>query len=104
MAVIHHRFLRSPLSAAVIAALSVSPLYAQENTPLGTVTVTAQQAATKVETPFIETPQSVSTITREQMDNRGVSTVQRATDYTPGVYSNQHLLRWLENHGGCQLP
>ncbi|MGQ7262199.1 TonB-dependent siderophore receptor [Vreelandella sp. V005] len=89
MAVIHHRFLRSPLSAAVIATLSASPLHAQENTTLGTVTVTAQQAATKVETPFIETPQSVSTITREQMDKRGVSTVQRATDYTPGVYSNQ---------------
>ncbi|RBI66265.1 TonB-dependent siderophore receptor [Vreelandella sulfidaeris] len=85
----HHRFLRSPLSAAVIAALWASPLYAQESTELGTVTVTAQQAATKVETPFIETPQSVSTISREQMENRGVSTVQRATDYTPGVYSNQ---------------
>lgn len=58
-------------------------------TKLGTVTITAQQAATKIETTFIETPQSVSTITREQMDNRGVSTVQRATEYTPGVYSNQ---------------
>ena len=85
----HHRFLRSPLSAAVLSVLAVSPLYAQESTELATVTVTAQQAATKVETPTIEIPQSVSTITREQMDNRGVSTVQRATDYTPGVYSNQ---------------
>ncbi|MCO7246037.1 TonB-dependent siderophore receptor [Halomonas sp. Mc5H-6] len=56
---------------------------------LGTVTVTAQQAATKVETPSIEIPQSVSTITRADMDKRGISTVQRATDYTPGVYSNQ---------------
>ncbi len=85
----HHRFLRYPLSAAVLSALAVSPLYAQANTALATVTVTAQQAATKVETPTIEIPQSVSTITREQMDNHGVSTVQRATDYTPGVYSNQ---------------
>lgn len=89
MLIPHHRFLRSPLSAAVLSALAVSPLYAQESTELATVTVTAQQAATKVETPTIEIPQSVSTITREQMDNRGVSTVQRATDYTPGVYSNQ---------------
>lgn len=84
-----HHFLRSPLSAAVIAALAVSSAHAQTSTELGTVTVTAQQAATKVTTPFIETPQSVSTITREQMDHRGVNTVQRATDYTPGVYSNQ---------------
>ena len=67
----YHRFLRSPLSAAVLSALAVSPLYAQESTELATVTVTAQQAATKVETPTIEIPQSVSTITREQMDNRG---------------------------------
>ena len=58
----HHRFLRSPLSAAVIAALSVSPLYAQENTTLGTVTVTAQQAATKVETPFIEIKSAPPTV------------------------------------------
>lgn len=89
MLIPHHRFLRSPLSVAVLSALAVSPLYAQESTELATVTVTAQQAATKVETPTIEIPQSVSTITREQMDNRGVSTVQRATNYTPGVYSNQ---------------
>ncbi|MBR9905533.1 TonB-dependent siderophore receptor [Halomonas sp. TG39a] len=95
MLIPHHRllrsphFLRSPIRAAIIASLAVSPLYAQESTELETVTVTAQQAATKVETPTIEIPQSVSTITREQMDNRGVSTVQRATDYTPGVYSNQ---------------
>ncbi len=89
MLIPHHRFLRSPLSVAVLSALAVSPVYAQESTELATVTVTAQQAATKVETPTIEIPQSVSTITREQMDNRGVSTVQRATDYTPGVYSNQ---------------
>ncbi|MCD6005083.1 TonB-dependent siderophore receptor [Halomonas sp. XH26] len=97
MSFMPRRLLRSPLSAAVLAALAAPSVYAQasaqestlESTALGTVTVTAQQAATKVTTPFIETPQSVSTITREQMDHRGVSTVQRATDYTPGVYSNQ---------------
>lgn len=97
MSFMPRRLLRSPLSAAVIAALAAPSVHAQASTQestlastaLGTVTVTAQQAATKVTTPFIETPQSVSTITREQMDHRGVDTVQRATDYTPGVYSNQ---------------
>lgn len=83
------RLLSSPLCAAVVTAMAGSLVYAQESTELGTVTVTAQQAATKVETPFIETPQSVTTITRQQMDDHGISTVQRATDYTPGVYSNQ---------------
>ncbi|MCS2607959.1 TonB-dependent siderophore receptor [Halomonas dongshanensis] len=86
-----HRFLLKPLSAAVLAAVTLPAALAQENdaTALGTVTVTAQQAATKVVTPYRETPQSVSTISQEQMATRGVSTVQRATDYTPGVYSNQ---------------
>ncbi|QPL46002.1 TonB-dependent siderophore receptor [Halomonas sp. A40-4] len=84
-------FRPSLLVIAVAIASGVPFAAAQEaqRDKLGTVTVTAQQAATKVETPSIETPQSVSTITREDMDNRGVSTVQRATDYTPGVYSNQ---------------
>lgn len=88
MASTHRSFLWAPLSSALLVALA-TPAAAQPNTDLATVTVTAQQAATKVATPFIETPQSVSTITETQMSQRGVSTVQRATDYTPGVYSNQ---------------
>ncbi|HAZ98711.1 MAG TPA: TonB-dependent siderophore receptor, partial [Halomonas sp.] len=88
MASTHRSFLWAPLSSALIVALA-TPAAAQPNTDLATVTVTAQQAATKVATPFIETPQSISTITETQMSQRGVSTVQRATDYTPGVYSNQ---------------
>ncbi|TKJ10717.1 TonB-dependent siderophore receptor [Halomonas sp. 15WGF] len=88
MASTHRLFLLAPLSSALLIALA-TPAAAQPSTALATVTVTAQQAATKVATPFIETPQSVSTITETQMSQRGVSTVQRATDYTPGVYSNQ---------------
>ncbi|MDK9687940.1 TonB-dependent siderophore receptor [Halomonas sp. LC1] len=88
MASTHRLFLLAPLSSALFIALA-TPAAAQPSTALATVTVTAQQAATKVATPFIETPQSVSTITETQMTQRGVSTVQRATDYTPGVYSNQ---------------
>lgn len=88
MASTHRLFLLAPLSSALLITLA-TPAAAQPSTALATVTVTAQQAATKVATPFIETPQSVSTITETQMSQRGVSTVQRATDYTPGVYSNQ---------------
>jgi len=88
MASTHRLLLLAPLSSALLIALA-TPAAAQPSTALATVTVTAQQAATKVATPFIETPQSVSTITETQMSQRGVSTVQRATDYTPGVYSNQ---------------
>ena len=83
---------RPSLLVIAVAMASSAPFAAAQEAQrdnLGTVTVTAQQAATKVETPSIEIPQSVSTITREDMDKRGISTVQRATDYTPGVYSNQ---------------
>ncbi|WP_252108172.1 MULTISPECIES: TonB-dependent siderophore receptor [unclassified Halomonas] len=78
--------------APVATALMLASLQASAHTTatrLDTVTVTAQQAATKVSTPFLETPQSVSTITDEEMERRGVDTVQRAADYTPGVYTNQ---------------
>ncbi|MCP1326244.1 TonB-dependent siderophore receptor [Halomonas sp. 707D4] len=83
---------RSLTLAPVALAVLLASFDAQAQTvssKLATVTVTAQQAATKVATPFLETPQSVSTITGEQMQRRGVDTVQRAADYTPGVYTNQ---------------
>ncbi|MCG7600576.1 TonB-dependent siderophore receptor [Halomonas sp. McH1-25] len=55
---------------------------------LDTVTVTGQ-AATKTDTPFIETPQAVSLISREDIEEKGAQTVQRAANYTPGVFTNQ---------------
>jgi len=42
-------------------------------------------AATKTDTPLIETPYSVSTIGREEMDDHNVRTVAEALRYTPGV-------------------
>ncbi|MDI4662096.1 MULTISPECIES: TonB-dependent siderophore receptor [Cobetia] len=55
---------------------------------LDTMTVTTT-AATKTDTGYLETPQAVSTITRDDIDKRAAETVQRAADYTPGVYTNQ---------------
>lgn len=42
-------------------------------------------AATKTETPLVETPQSVSVITREELDARGVQNLNEATRYNAGV-------------------
>ncbi len=39
--------------------------------------------------PDIETPQSVSIITRQQFEEQGATSVRQAVSYTPGVYSNQ---------------
>ncbi|MYL92203.1 ferrioxamine B receptor FoxA [Citrobacter werkmanii] len=67
------------------------PLLAQETTKNDTVVVTSQMqsGATKLATPDIETPQSVSIITREQFEEQGATSVRQAVSYTPGVYSNQ---------------
>ncbi|WP_110686813.1 TonB-dependent siderophore receptor [Salinicola aestuarinus] len=83
--------------AACLLGVSLIPLTAlaqsSSETPsadtLETVTVTAQSAATKTETPFLETPQTVSNVDREQMDIRHVRSVGEAVQYTPGVYTNQ---------------
>lgn len=67
------------------------PLLAQDAQQTDTVVVTSQMqsAATKLETPDIETPQSVSIVTREQFEEQGATSVRQAVSYTPGVYSNQ---------------
>lgn len=45
-------------------------------------------SATKTDTPVIETPQSISTVTREQLDDQNPQTVGQALTYTAGVLSN----------------
>jgi len=42
-------------------------------------------AATKSDTPVVETPQSISTVGRDEMDDRNVKTVAEAMRYTAGV-------------------
>ncbi|MBA5205943.1 MULTISPECIES: ferrioxamine B receptor FoxA [Pectobacterium] len=53
------------------------------------VTSQTQRGATKLETPDIETPQAVSIITRDQIQEQGAISVRQAVGYTPGVYNNQ---------------
>lgn len=42
-------------------------------------------AGTKTSTPLVEVPQSISVVTRQQMDARNVQSVAEAVKYTPGV-------------------
>ncbi len=67
------------------------PLLAQDTPKNDTIVVTSPllSGATKVATPDIETPQSVSIVTREQFGEQGATSVRQAVSYTPGVYSNQ---------------
>ncbi|MGH1570526.1 TonB-dependent receptor plug domain-containing protein [Methylobacterium sp. P31] len=51
-------------------------------------TARVSPTATKTNTPLIETPQSVSVVTREQLNDRNVQSLNEAIAYTPGVASN----------------
>lgn len=55
--------------------------------PSGVVGYTAKVSptATKTNTPLIETPQSVSVVTREQLNDRNVQSLNEALAYTPGT-------------------
>ncbi|ARW10745.1 TonB-dependent siderophore receptor [Acetobacter ascendens] len=48
----------------------------------------SSHAGTKTDTPLIETPQSISVITRTQLDARNVQTLSDALAYSPGVRTN----------------
>ena len=45
----------------------------------------ATNTGTKTDTPLIETPQSISVVTRDQMDRQAVQTVSEALRFVPGV-------------------
>ncbi len=46
---------------------------------------TNSTAGTKTNTPLIETPQSISVVTRKELEDRNVQTLKDAVNYTPGV-------------------
>ncbi len=50
---------------------------------------TTSTAGTKTDTPLIETPQSISVVTREELTDRNVQTLLDAVAYTPGVRTGQ---------------
>jgi iron complex outermembrane receptor protein len=45
--------------------------------------------ATKTDTPIIETPQSVSVVTRQQLDDQRPASLVEALEYSPGVFTGQ---------------
>lgn len=77
---------------ALCALLAPAAGYGQEEeVVLPAVRVRSESAdsmtATKTDTPVLETPQSVTTITRGQLDERNPQTVKDALNYTAGVLS-----------------
>lgn len=72
-------------------AITLPPVQVEGAAPEGSTADTyfldSSTSATKTNTPVLETPQSVTTITREQMDDQNPQTVRDALNYTPGVLS-----------------
>ncbi len=51
---------------------------------------TSSTAGTKTDTPLKETPQSISVVGQEQMRDQGARSLQEATRYVPGVFSDPY--------------
>lgn len=107
---------RCPLGASTLAlalaACWTAPAAAQETRQLPAITVTAGAATdkadgpapgvvasrssvgSKTDTALIDTPQSVSVVTRDLMDAQAAQTVDQALRYVPAVYSQDNDLRF----------
>ncbi|PIJ49801.1 ferrichrome porin FhuA [Erwinia sp. OLTSP20] len=57
--------------------------------PAATIAAKRTATATKTDTPIEKTPQSVSVVTRQEMELHNINTVKDAFNYTPGVASNR---------------
>ncbi|MEH2556293.1 iron complex outermembrane receptor protein [Bradyrhizobium algeriense] len=79
---------RSPASAAAARPIEQGPGSQGQRDADGSIGVVATQssAGTKTNTPLIETPQSISVITRTQLESQAVRNVSQALNYTSGVF------------------
>ncbi len=89
-------FKRSTLSLALLAAFSLPVLAAdetnQDTTQLETITVMGKayrNTATKTALEPEETPQGITVIEGELLEQRGVKSVSQALRYAPGVVTEQ---------------
>jgi len=57
--------------------------------PAPTIAAKRTATATKTDTPIEKTPQSISVVTRQEMDMKDPSTVKEALNYTPGVFATR---------------
>lgn len=57
----------------------------QANGPVGGLIARRSSTVTKTDTPLIETPQTISVVSREQVELQDAQSVTRALEYTPGT-------------------
>ncbi|MEY2943028.1 MAG: hypothetical protein RLY97_1042 [Pseudomonadota bacterium] len=81
-------------SGAVITADASTAEFAEAPTIIVTATPKSYDAdvtstATKTKTPLIDVPQSVTTVTRQQLDDQAIGQLNDALRYVPGVVLNR---------------
>jgi len=71
--------------------VTAAPAAPQESAwgPAATIAAKHSATATKTDTPIEKTPQSISVVTREEMDMKQPTTVKQALAYTPSVFSTR---------------
>ena len=74
--------------AVRLDALKVEERATENGTgPVGGYVARQSRTGTKSDTPIAKTPQSVSVVSREQMQDQKVESVAEALRYTPGVFA-----------------
>ncbi|QHM71776.1 TonB-dependent siderophore receptor [Mixta intestinalis] len=74
----------TPEETLVVTAGAVEP----PGAPLQGMVAKSSAAGTKTAVPLIKTPQTISVVTRDQMDALGVTSVADALNYTSGAFTN----------------
>jgi iron complex outermembrane recepter protein len=78
----------APAPASAPPATSDTQSESPLKSPANSFVAKTSSAGTKTDTPILETPQSISVVTREQLDTRDVKTMVEALQYVPGIYTH----------------
>jgi iron complex outermembrane receptor protein len=99
------------VGAMPTGAISLDTIDVQGETAWGPVNgfVASRSAtATKTDTPIIEVPQSISVVTRDQIETRRNQTLNETLQYTPGIFAgtggHQHSSPQLQIRGFQTTP
>lgn len=75
----------TPVTSTTLPTVIVNADHETATGPVVGYVAKRSATGTKTDTPLIETPMSISVITRDQMDAQGIQTVEQALRYTAGV-------------------
>ena len=85
-------------SATVLSPITIEGQFESAHGPVDGYVATRSAAGTKTDTALIETPQSISVITADELKSRNVNKFNDALRYTPGVESELYGLEPRFSH------